>query len=439
MKRGLIAYLVLFALAALIFDLFPGVDLWASSLFYRGGEGFFLRDDRSLRILFQAVFYLTDAITVLLPLIFIVSIWRKRPILGIDHKAAVFLLLSLVIGPGILVNSVLKDNWGRARPVQVLEFAGTQHFTPVLEPTNQCARNCSFPAGHPSIGFFLVSFAFLIPSVRKRRIAIGGALAFGGLVGLARIMQGGHFLSDVVFSGLLIFATSWLLYQAVLRELWLALPTRMRGIAVLTVGCALAAAISFAFYDRPIAIYFHGIDSRTHGIFVFITQFGLGKGYLIISGLAFIGCGIASLRIRDSRIASICRLYARRAAFLFLAVMISGIVVDLLKVIFGRARPKLLFRDNLYGFTWWGSGADLWSFPSGHSATVIGLAVALTLIWRRAWPLYWALALLICASRLIIDAHYLSDVIVGGCIGVVTVWLIQAAYERFGFRLSDTP
>jgi len=439
MKRGLVVYLGLFALAALVFDLFPGIDLWMSGLFYRAGEGFFLRDDHALRLLFQGVFYLTDTIAILVVSVFIVSPWRKRPVLGIDHKAAVFLILSLAIGPGILVNSVLKDNWGRARPVQVETFGGTQHFTPVLEPSDQCARNCSFPAGHPSIGFFLVSFAFLVPNLGRRRIAIAASLGLGAVIGLARIIQGGHFLSDVVFSGLLVFATSWLLYQAIMQRDWAAVPSRRRQVALVTIGCALAAAVSFLFYDRPIAIHFHNIDSRTHGIFEFITQFGLGKGYLIISGLSFIGFGVASYRLRDARIAGLCRLYARRAAFLFLAVAASGLIVDLLKIVFGRARPKLLFRDDLYGFTWWGRGADLWSFPSGHAATVIALAAALTLLWRRAWPLYWSLALLICASRVIIDAHYLSDVIAGGWIGILTVWALQAGFSRFTFGLRDTP
>ena len=44
-------------------------------------------------------------------------------------------------------------------------------------------------------------------------------------------------------------------------------------------------------------------------------------------------------------------------------------LVDLLKVIVGRPRPKLLFASGAYEFSWIGLGADHWSFPSGHAAS----------------------------------------------------------------------
>jgi lipid A 4'-phosphatase len=213
LSRGAILYLALFAAAAAVFSLFPAIDLWSSGWFYR--SGFYLAHESVLRAIYRLVYYVTDAISIALPLILIVALWRKRKIFGLDWRAAFYLVVALAVGPGLVVNTVLKDHWGRARPNQVQEFGGTKQFTPALEPSAQCDRNCSFPAGHPSIGFYFVSFAFLFSAARARRTVVAGAILAGAVIGLVRMAQGGHFLSDVVFSGLIMFGVSWVLHDLI--------------------------------------------------------------------------------------------------------------------------------------------------------------------------------------------------------------------------------
>src|SRR5260370_932634 len=77
------------------------------------------------------------------------------------------------------------------------------------------------------------------------------------------------------------------------------------------------------------------------------------------------------------------RAAARIPALLFSAVAVSGITVDLLKVIVGRPRPKLFFSAGNYEFSWIGLSADHWSFPSGHAATAAALATALWCLWPQ--------------------------------------------------------
>src|SRR5689334_14503147 len=187
MRRGVAAYAAAFALTAAIFLLFPGIDLWASGLFYRPESHFFLGDWAPVRAIYRGVPHVVELIVIAVPALCLVALWRRGRETALDIRAAAFLLLSLAVGPGLLVNAVLKDHWGRARPAQVTEFAGTQHFTPALVPADQCARNCSFPAGHPAIGFYLVSFAFLVRDPRRRRMAQGVAIAVGALIGLGRM------------------------------------------------------------------------------------------------------------------------------------------------------------------------------------------------------------------------------------------------------------
>src|SRR2546426_744131 len=89
--------------------------------------------------------------------------------------------------------------------VSRLFYDGARQFTPAPLPAAQCERNCAFVSGHAAFAFSLVSFAFLLPLGWRRKTAIAAALAFGALVGLGRIAAGGHFLSDVVYAGLIVF------------------------------------------------------------------------------------------------------------------------------------------------------------------------------------------------------------------------------------------
>jgi lipid A 4'-phosphatase len=114
--------------------------------------------------------------------------WRKR---------LSFLLLVLLLLPGVVVNYVLKDNsFGRPRPVQVEQYGGERQFAPVFVYSGQCSKNCSFVSGHAATAFFTIAFAWAFGC---RRIFILGLL-LGAVVSAVRMAQGAHFLSDVIFS-----------------------------------------------------------------------------------------------------------------------------------------------------------------------------------------------------------------------------------------------
>jgi lipid A 4'-phosphatase len=142
--------------------------------------------------------------------------WRLgRPLMGFGPRAAGFVLASLALGPGLVVNVLLKDNWGRPRPSTIAEFGGPNHYVPAFIPSDQCLDNCSFSSGHAALGFWMIAFAMLV-SPRWRPLALLAAVGFGAAVGLVRIAQGGHFLSDVIVSGVIIGAiTRWLYVRMV--------------------------------------------------------------------------------------------------------------------------------------------------------------------------------------------------------------------------------
>jgi lipid A 4'-phosphatase len=126
-----------------------------------------------------------------------------------------FVVLGGALGPGLLVNSGFKDNWQRARPYQVQPFGGTQQFTRAAVMTDQCNNNCSFVSGHVACGFFLASLML----VHRRRRCLWGAIgvASGLVIGFARMADGAHWLSDVLWACPITLLCSWCLWKILLR------------------------------------------------------------------------------------------------------------------------------------------------------------------------------------------------------------------------------
>ena len=201
---------------AAFFLFFPALDIGVSRLFYETQAGFLWQNYPLIQWIYHGVPWAAMVLVAILVLLWLYSFVAKNKHWLIDRRNAGYLLLALLLGPGLLVNVVLKDHWGRARPCQVQPFGGTQQFTPALLPTDQCMRNCSFVSGHASFGFYLVAFGFLREQNRRRWLLIG--LMAGGLIGLARIVQGGHFLSDVVFSFFSVYTVAWLLHFYLQKE-----------------------------------------------------------------------------------------------------------------------------------------------------------------------------------------------------------------------------
>lgn len=142
-------------------------------------------------------------------------IWPQQRML-IEARAALFLIATLALGPGVLTNLVLKDHWGRPRPIDVQQFGGDYRFVPWWDPRGDCPNNCSFVAGEPSGAFWTLAPAALAPPP-VQVAAYAAALAFGIALGAFRMAAGAHFFSDVVFAGVLmylvIFTAHGLIYR----------------------------------------------------------------------------------------------------------------------------------------------------------------------------------------------------------------------------------
>ena len=163
-----------------------------------------------------------------------------------------------------------------------------------------------------------------------------------------------------------------------------------------------------------------------------ITIAGLGKWYLWSFGLGAAGLIAASYAVGPAARAKRYRQWAWILIFAFLAVLLSGLLGDVIKVLVGRARPKMLDLVGFYGFLPVNFRADYQSFPSGHAATAAAVALTATYLWPGLRWLALACALPIIASRVIVNAHYLGDVMGGAAIGVFVTWGLREWFAGHG-------
>jgi lipid A 4'-phosphatase len=146
----------------------------------------------------------------------IVKLIRPHWHMLIEARAALFLIMTLALGPGLVTNLILKDHWARPRPIDVQQFGGEYRFKPWWDPRGDCPNNCSFIAGEPSGAFWTLVPAALAPPPLQAA-AYGAALAFGIGLGALRIAAGAHFFSDVVFAGVLMYVLVWTAHGLIYR------------------------------------------------------------------------------------------------------------------------------------------------------------------------------------------------------------------------------
>lgn len=187
--------------------------------------------------------------------------------------------------------------------------------------------------------------------------------------------------------------------------------------------------ISFYKFDLPIAKYFRllYLDGETRQILKGISKFGWGTPYIICSLVLF--CLFKFVHKKT--------LWSNRALFVFLSVSLSGISVSALKFIFGRYRPKMMFKEHLYGFAFFELKGKMTSFPSGHTATIVALMLSLYFINPKYKVIYFAISFIIIATRLVLYQHYLADVVFGFYLAVVLTICIKHYLDRRGLALQD--
>ena len=186
----------------------PQIDLAISSLFYLPEKGFPLANDS----IFTWIHWLTPIVAwvvggTLIGGLAVTALCRK-PACGMYMKKISFLILVLVIGAGLIVNLGFKDNWGRDRPREIVQFGGTEKFTPALVPQfEKASKNGSFVCGDGAFGFFMPAFGYVAPLSFSRYVFWLG-MGVGVIFSSARLVVGAHFFSDIVGAAFLMLTVA---------------------------------------------------------------------------------------------------------------------------------------------------------------------------------------------------------------------------------------
>jgi membrane-associated PAP2 superfamily phosphatase len=130
----------------------------------------------------------------------------------------IFFVLILILGPGLLINVILKEHTGRPRPKHTQPLGGQHEYRSPFQLTGPKA-GYSFPCGDSSVGYSLAGFYFLLYRRRFRLalLCLLAAITLGTVIGISRMLLGAHFASDVAWSAIFVFLVIFVLYHFVLN------------------------------------------------------------------------------------------------------------------------------------------------------------------------------------------------------------------------------
>ncbi len=204
-------------LSLAVFIKVPNVDLWVSARYWHPDTGFFQKNNPVVMALYDYTPLVGHSLVLTMLLLAVLAPWLSRwaqargrdalsaELLGFWRRTALGCLCVAVLSSGLIVELGLKKTMGRPRPVQTEQFGGDMPFHAIYERGSTPSKHKSFPSGHAAAGFSLMALGLACGRTWRRRWFLAG-LVTGGVVGLGRIMQGGHYLSDIVFS----FYAVWL-------------------------------------------------------------------------------------------------------------------------------------------------------------------------------------------------------------------------------------
>jgi undecaprenyl-diphosphatase len=207
---------------------------------------------------------------------------------------------------------------------------------------------------------------------------------------------------------------------------------RLKIQAALAIG---AVVLSMVFLDAPVAAFAAGLPTWLVDWAYEVTDFGRSGWILVPLGTLIILIALFASPAVDYMSRAVLAVVVVRLGYIFIAVGLPGLASTVVKRWIGRVRPSAAGPFAYEPFSW---RPDYASFPSGHATTAFAALVAFGLVFPRARPVLWVYALLIAASRVVVSAHYPSDVIAGAAFGAFGALLVRDwfATRRLGFSVD---
>lgn len=167
----------------------------------------------------------------------------------------------------------------------------------------------------------------------------------------------------------------------------------------------------------------------------------LGRSSWFLTPIALVLLSMAALASPTLSVTSqrVLAAIAIRLGFLFSAIALPGLVVTVLKRLVGRARPLVGGGVDPFLYLPFGWNVEYASLPSGHATDAFAAAMAIGALWPKVRPWMWTYAIIIAASRVVLTAHFPSDVLAGAAIGVAGVLLVRAWFASRGLAFAWDP
>ncbi len=206
-----------------------------------------------------------------------------------------------------------------------------------------------------------------------------------------------------------------------MKKRWLA--------AIILISSAALSTVSYYLYDIPLAYYCRGLNRSILDAAEIVTQAGDSLWYFVALFFFYI---LIHFVWKNEK-------WSAKIIYLFLCLSLSGILSTMIKWLAGRNRPINLFEDGLFGFDLFKISYlyETTSFPSGHAVTVFALAAAVSFLYPRLRIAVFSAAILIALSRVVLTAHYLSDVVAGAAVGTICSLGVKYLFDRFYIELNE--
>lgn len=178
-------------------------------------------------------------------------------------------------------------------------------------------------------------------------------------------------------------------------------------------------SLFYLFWDKAIAQCLAHLPPAFISSAAMISLLGSKKLWIVIGAIS-LGVGLYHQRKQADSDRALPWLW------LAFALLLAMIMTLLLKVVLGRARPELFFEQGLYGFYFFKTQWIYFSSPSGHTARIFAAMTVLSGVFPRARVLWLLIALSVAASRVLLNEHYVGDVILGAWVGGFSALWVNA-------------
>lgn len=179
--------------------------------------------------------------------------------------------------------------------------------------------------------------------------------------------------------------------------------------------CGVLIALFVGVIDKPITEAIHAIQPTLPlpGLRL-LTFFGLGLLYMV--GLAVLALGCRFIFQKKQ--------LEKQIWFLWLCVVVPNCICVLLKIGLGRARPEMWFSQHIHGFCGPHTSSLYWSFPSGHTTTIMGFMFGLCALFPRYCVAFIVFGFMVAGSRVLLTEHYVGDVLFASYLALIEVGLL---------------